>query len=159
MQIFCISRITYLLHICKRYASVDFAGNKTFFQMCTRQRLCFRTFSFRYFFTIFTPDVLRLPFSSVSARKGTIMSWVPRSSRQFDFGYCSQESEETVSSQRRSVYGDQTAHGSNVFMDQQSSRIHQSAVVSGVLYVSATDGHRLRGFNWPQNKKCRAEWN
>ena len=71
-------------------------------------------------FHIFTPDVLRLPFSSVSARKGTSMSWAPRPSRQFDFGYCSQESEATASSQSRSAYGDQTAHGSNVFMDQQS---------------------------------------
>jgi hypothetical protein len=166
------------------------------------------------------------------------MTWTPRVTRQFDFAYCSQESQETVSSQSRSVYVDQTAHGSNVFMDHQSflryqeadtqvgdgtgnllpplgmfpqapiltgdhpyppcclawilwcvffdgffssthlfnlscsihrcvwwtvlhsstSRIHQSAGVSGVLYASVTGGHRLRVFNWPQNKQCRAEW-
>jgi hypothetical protein len=77
-----------------------------------------------------------LPFSTVRGRKGTSMAWAPRASRQFDISYCSQESQETVSSQSRSVYGDQTAHGSNVIMDQQSFLRYQETETSRSTLLS-----------------------
>ena len=77
-------------------------------------------------FSDFHPQFSHVALRSVCARKGTTMPWAPRSSRQFDFGYFSQESQHTASAQNRSAYSGQTVQGSNVFMDHQSFLQYQN---------------------------------